>query len=956
MRRFLLLFLFLALVVINAHGQRYAVRGWVQDSFTHDNLDSARVTFMTLDSVTVKTIPFTQASDRWQINDSLPKAGDYLIKVEKVGYETTWRKERFKYIPYRNIESEMEPFYLTKIRQVNLSEVVVKATKVKMVMHGDTIVYNADAFNLREGSMLDKLISMLPGTTISREGVISVNGRPVSSLLVNGNDFFKGDPTIALKNLPAYMVDKVKVYEKMSYTDEALGYTREEKVGQMPFVMDVRLKRQYEIGWLANVSLGGGTDNHYAARAFVMRYSKHSRVALYGNMSDISGDAYYDSQGAWQNNGGNLSTGLIRSAQAGLNLNVEDREKKWKVDGCSVFKNRRNIDDGSSSTVNFLQGGNVFSRELHRNVARQTSSRSQMSVEMSPKKGRAFNVSSAVNYSYQKNVGRSLSADYDVQLAERYRGEALDSLFSPFSSARWRQNLIESLRSQTLGQGHSLDANLNLQGHQRFNMDQLNFNFGASYDNSRNRSLSHYADYQGSQLRDRFSDYDAKGYRVNGFLDYNINFAGLWGFDRICLSPDYGFDYEYRSSHNPYYILDGSMAADWDLDLLASSKDSLQQQIDFNNSYYSSTWSTTHRFVLRPGLLDWSHGRGNISLFIELPLRYSIDKADYQRGSLDTVARKNYLFFEPKLDFYYQKYGAEVNKQLNVHFSSTRRSPGIIQQLNFRDDATPLVVRLGNPNLQAPRDWKAEIGVQRSQNKTNRSWNARIYYRLTEHQLCQRMTYDKLTGIRTYRPDNINGNWNIGINGGFGLPLDKKKIWWFHSNTSFNYTNSADYASLDGSSSSRSSVRRTMAGQQLQVDYRLSDYNFGVSTSVNWNHSESNLYQTMNLWETYTRFHAGLNLPWHWQFNTSLSVYGHHGYQDDSYNNTEMIWNASLSKSFFHSRLLFTLDAFDILDQIRSTSYVINAQMQKESYRNTLHRYVMLHVAYRLEVKPKKAK
>ena len=81
-----------------------------------------------------------------------------------------------------------------------------------MVMHGDTVVYNADAFQLAEGSMLDALVERLPGVELRDNGVITHNGRPVSELLVNGKDFFRGDPTVALDNLPPYMVDKVKVY------------------------------------------------------------------------------------------------------------------------------------------------------------------------------------------------------------------------------------------------------------------------------------------------------------------------------------------------------------------------------------------------------------------------------------------------------------------------------------------------------------------------------------------------------------------------------------------------------------------------------------------------------------------------------------------------------------------------------------------------------------------------
>lgn len=128
-----------------------------------------------------------------------------------------------EYIDIGNVFMQKRPR-----KEIQLGEATVKATKLMMVMKGDTLVYNADAFQLAEGSMLDKLIAMLPGVELKKDGVIMVNGRRVERLLVNGEDFFTGSPKVALENLPAYTVDKVKVYERMNDRDRALGYTKEE--------------------------------------------------------------------------------------------------------------------------------------------------------------------------------------------------------------------------------------------------------------------------------------------------------------------------------------------------------------------------------------------------------------------------------------------------------------------------------------------------------------------------------------------------------------------------------------------------------------------------------------------------------------------------------------------------------------------------------------------------------
>ena len=115
----------------------------------------------------------------------------------------------------------VKPIRLAKAHE--LAEVTVKATKVKMVVAGDTIVYNADAFNLAEGSMLDALISKLPGARLTKDGQIFVNGKYIQSLLVNGREFFSGNPKLALENLPAYTVNKIKVFNKSGAASKLAG-------------------------------------------------------------------------------------------------------------------------------------------------------------------------------------------------------------------------------------------------------------------------------------------------------------------------------------------------------------------------------------------------------------------------------------------------------------------------------------------------------------------------------------------------------------------------------------------------------------------------------------------------------------------------------------------------------------------------------------------------------------
>lgn len=163
-----------------------------------------------------------------------------------------------------------------KEKEIALGGIVVKSTKVKFFYKGDTLVYNADAFQLAEGSMLDALISQLPGVELKDDGRIYVNGRFVDNLLLNGKDFFKGKNEVLLENLPAYTVKNLKVYEEESDLSKMLGT----KVDEGRYVMDVQIKREYEIGWFANAELGGGTEDRYLGRLFALRFTPNSRLSF----------------------------------------------------------------------------------------------------------------------------------------------------------------------------------------------------------------------------------------------------------------------------------------------------------------------------------------------------------------------------------------------------------------------------------------------------------------------------------------------------------------------------------------------------------------------------------------------------------------------------------------------------------------------------------------------------
>lgn len=250
---FLILFVFLPQTI---HAQEYKITGTVRDLITENGIDSARVELLREDSslvtVTMSEIPVTEeeSSNHVRIIHKVAKDGAaftlyapapsrYIIRCRKMGYETTDYNIEINPDKIKGSTIDVGDIYMQEEFR-KMGEVVVKRTMIRMFYKGDTLVYNANAFVLPDGSMLDDLVKQLPGAEI-RDGNIYVNGRLVEDLLLGGKDFFNGNPQAALKNLPAYVVNRVKVYEK----EGALSQTTGTDMGDKSYVMDIHLKRQY---------------------------------------------------------------------------------------------------------------------------------------------------------------------------------------------------------------------------------------------------------------------------------------------------------------------------------------------------------------------------------------------------------------------------------------------------------------------------------------------------------------------------------------------------------------------------------------------------------------------------------------------------------------------------------------------------------------------------------------
>lgn len=933
---FAVIFAILSIAQATAKDYNHPVHGVVFDSFSEDGLP-ALITLMTADSVVIDTVravsieyAFSTYPRATYYSFTVQKVGRYIVKAEMEGYIDAYmdfelRSQREQFI-------RVKPLRMMKAYH-DLPEVSVKATKIKMVMRGDTIVYNADAFNLAEGSMLDALVSRLPGVRLTREGEIFVNGKKIESLLVNGRDFFRGSPQVALQNLPAYTVSKIKVYDEAG----AASRIMQRDMGDKRYVMDVNLKKEYAKTYMGNVEAGYGTENRYMAKAFGMKMSDKEWVMGSVNINNLSNNQRaelnpYSGDVSWQSQ--DALEGQMTNREAIFAYNHFFSRQHWF--GGAITLNHSNHDNESrTNTQTYLPEGDSFQQQQSHSTSKSTLL--EGSLYHNYEKSGFFNSGRfGLKYTRNKNLSHSHQTTSDST------------------------SVLNVMLAEGSSDSKNIVADGSVGGFARIIADMLRWSFSANYDRfSADRfSLNDIQYTNGQTPRDFRNTYHDSGHQmwnVKGDASYNICWPGL------TISPKYEYNYKYNKTSNMLYRLDKLAGRDSTIwDMLPSAREALIDVLDKPNSYDFHEYQNHHRFKLKvrsePANAKQEY-KGFIVIWeLELPLRLAHNKLFYNRVGRHDV-RRHAVFFEPNLHI---TGGLGRNRDIQMNFSANMWSevPDMTTLVGYRDDSNPLNIRLGNPELRNRHYYNVWLNLRRKISKHQQSYWLSIGYNQQDNAVAYATAFDRETGISTVRPVSVNGNWSTSADLGFSRALDKADKISIDNQLRYNYNHNVDMTMVSGmAESQRSIVNNHQFSGNVKLNYRPNDnYEFTL-------HGGGTYYLVSSRREGFAPIHAGdyqvgfnttLNLPAKFQFTTDLTMEASRGYQHEEMNKTDWIWNAQLTRSFLNGSLIAKLKGYDILQQIENTRYRMNAQGRTESWHNGIPRYVMLSLSWRFNVMPKK--
>ena len=941
-----------------------SISGAVKDNMTQEAVQNCFLTLMLADSTVVDTVTTykSQSSINGQwFDDSrfdlrITKPAKYLLRVEKEGYDTKYVPLDFQKMYRRKLYSNLPDIFMQRTRVHKIGEVTVTATKVKFYHKGDTIVYNADAFQLQDGSMLDALIKQLPGAELKSDGRIYVNGRFVENLMLNGQDFFRGNNKIMLNNLPSYTVSNIKVYERESDRSRYLGQNLDDK----SFVMDVNLKKQYSIGWMGNVEAGGGTAETYLARLFAMRFTPSSRIAVFGNVNNVNDDNMPQQGTDWTPE--KMPLGRLTAYKAGLDIKVNDRDGRFNVQSYTTFDHLRNNETANTWRTNFLSSGDTYDRIMRKTDSKQWKLFTDNSLSLFPmiageKSWLYFD--QYFNYRKRDNDARALSATTGSDW-ETFSKNQLDSLYSPNITPELRKKLINRNLSRSLGRTTYMDGKVSAGIFARMPHSSDGYQLSArlwmeSNDYELyNQQRIDYVDAQ--QVETQFVNNYSK---TNPTRSYKYKFSGMYDyrpFEGLEFHFGYGYEQRYKVESRSLYRLDRLEGWDNDIDHgigTLPSEELYLQTIDVNNSYNSRTLTRVHIPEVGMNWLIHVNKKWDFNIFNAIQMPLCSQTLKYAGADADTTFTRR----STQLRIYNSRFRLLTNDYKHhfiLEYGLDPQTPNLRYLVRATDDADPLNVTRGGRNLKdihyyytkLTYDYRGRMMVSPS-----------IYYNRTNNAVSMGYIYDKSTGRRTVTPASINGNWRAGAGLSLSGALDKKRLLMFSNNLNADFVNSADYIGSDEAKPMGKSIVKTWnVSERLRLDYKIGRHSIGFSGTFSWLRSASDMaaFSTINAYNYNYGLTGMVVLPGEVNLSTDITMYSRRGYEDAGMNEDNLVWNARATKSILKGRITFAVDAFDILHQLRKVDRYVNAQGRVETYYNTVPRYVMFHAMYKFNVMPKK--
>lgn len=871
------------------------------------------------------------------------REGSYIIRVSHPDYYTLYAPIQIKF--YRR-ESEifLGKFALKrKLREktTELGEALVTATKLKFYFNNDTLVYNADAFITQQGFVLQNILQKMPGLTISNDGEILSNGRKVETLLLNGKDFFNNDRKTLLENLPAFMVKHVKVYEKEK--DKTSLFERERELKGL--VMDIRLKPDYHSTFLSSIDAAAGTDKRYYGRALGLKINDFHRLSVFAGANNTNHNEELTRNGKFYN----MDNGIGQKDfyNAGILYNVDERDGRYSLEGKTRIQWSKEDVDLKQVVQQFYDKYHIFQLGTSSSSSRNFSFQTEHSLSLFSTTPWNFTIKPSFSKVTLKNHSENSGASFDRNVSNLLGKSWSDSirLFS----------LGETLNTYGISHANVLSfipttiTNAKLEIEKSIYIphtdDKLTINASAyrAY-TTRENYFQRHVDYIRNiqkQTQHQYRNEEVGQWKWSGFANYLLrwddyhSFIGKLSYDHDNLNSS---DQIYQLHHLPGWTQQS------DVEKLPNN-DLLQQAKDSRNSKSYQEWGNN-----LVGELGYMFQKGKYDLNVNIPLRYVHRELNFfQKYNDQTVYRS---LFCPDVNVRFATWlRGQTGYNYSFSYELKHEMPAMQLLVPQTNDINPLFVIQGNPELGNIIQHKINGQVYWAP-AMRHNHTINLNYTYTDGLTSSMSLYNERTGVTTSKFKSVNGNQQLQASLEDAVYLTPRYIHKLTNKISFNYTKSVEYNGLSLQEADRpSTVHNYYFIEEVNYSFAIPSTKIRgeFAPYVHYHRSASIRDRFKPLHATTFGSHVSVyaELPWSMRLQTDLRTISRRGYNDESMNDDEFVWNANLTKAF-SNKFSISLEAFDLLGQRKNVVRFVNAQSNTESIYNNLRQYIMLHLTLSL--------
>ncbi len=910
-------FLMVILGIGNLNAQSTAsVTGVVFDTISKKGLAYSTVSIVHQKDSTL--VSFTRADSAGKFKLSALPKGNYLITFSYVGYVPLW-------LPVKLSETEqldLGKLILTDL--LNASNVTVTARRPPVTINNDTVDFNTENFKTQPNAVVEDLLKKLPGVTVDKDGTVKVNGQKVNRILVNGKEFFTGDPKMATKNLDADAVDKVQVFDKKSDRAEFTGM----EDGQSEKTINLKLKKDRDNSTFGRVTAGAGTDKRFDAQANLNNFKGDRQLSFIGMGNNTN------KQGFSINDVMNFTGDLARGMRNGGGVNIRlggDDNGGLPISG--MGPNQQGVADTYSGGLNY---NNIWKKKTDLNINGMFSDVNLVTDRDINRK----NVLPGNNFDY---VSKSSNAKHNQQ--QRVNA-ILDQKIDSFTSVRFTPQL--------------------------------------AFQKNANRAISNYVSTNDKGLK--INEGSSNSSSVSDAVNFNSNLLFRHKFKKKGRTISSTTSLAYNSSKqdgnlkttNRFYIagipLPDSIVNQTNLrdattrsigtNLVYTEPIGLKSLLEVNGFYNTNNGESkrdTYDYNGSSGKFDikntalsndfrniYNYGGGGASIRANFKKFSLTAGTNIQFSELESINNTNGFVINQKftdlLPLVNVQYKRKNTSSIGFNYNTSTTQPSTFQLQPVADISDPLNTYIGNPNLKRSYSHNLSLNMSSIDIYTQNNLFAFISYNQVNDAI---VTSDEIkqNGARVSTPVNANGNFILVGNVSAGFPVKKIKSR-VDIGLGANVSRTMSFVNGDPNAIDNYSITPNF-GYQFVLD---TSFDISLSARINFNTAKYSLQPQLNnqfLQQVYgidvTNYFLG-----GFVLNNNLDVTINSG-RSDGFNATVPLWNVSLAKSFLkYKRGEFKLSVFDLLNQNQGINRTANQNFIQDTRYNVLQRYFMLSFSYRL--------